>query len=313
MSLSDLTCGFPFVESYLGKALGKLLSMRVLLTGGSGFIGQHLAGALNAEGIDVYTLGRTSPRAESNYHNIDLLAKQDFYGLMEAANPTHLIHLAWCTEHGKYWGSQDNLIWMASTRRLFEAFAKHGGTHAFVAGTCAEYDWRYGYCDEELTPCNPGTLYGIAKDATRRMCQLLASSYDVPLTWGRIFFPYGPGENSRRLIPSLFSAFRGELEPFGVNKHYLRDFVHVDDLVSAILICIRKKLDGVINLSSGNPVALEQIVRIIATVEGKDPSLILDKKAPNRAEPPLLVGKNEKLRSLGWIPGQDLENALATW
>jgi nucleoside-diphosphate-sugar epimerase len=287
--------------------------MRVLLTGGSGFIGQHLANALDSKGVEICTIGRKRSADSSKYRNVDLLSTPNLEALIEDSDPTHLIHLAWCTEHGKYWGSHDNFSWMALTYRLFEAFAKHGGTHAFIAGTCAEYDWRYGYCDEELTPCNPETLYGIAKDATRRMCQLLATQYEIPLTWGRIFLPYGPGDNPRRLIPSLFKAFRGEIAPFGVNKHYLRDFVHVDDLVSAILICIERKLDGVINLSSGNPVALEQIVRMIATVEGKDPSLILDKKAPNRAEPPLLVGKNEKLRSLGWIPGQDLKNALATW
>jgi nucleoside-diphosphate-sugar epimerase len=267
---------------------------------------------LISENVECITLGRAAVHASSEHLTIDLLEDQCFDELLMNLKPTHLVHLAWCTEHGKYWASEENLRWVCSTYGLLNAFLKHGGRYAFIAGTCAEYDWRYGYCDEELTPCNPGTLYGIAKDATRRMCQLLASNYDIPLTWGRIFFPYGPSEKSQRLIPSLFKAFRGELEPFGVNNRYLRDFVHVDDLVSAILTCIQRKLDGVINLSSGNPVALEQIVRIIATVEGKDPNLILDRRSPDRAEPQLLVGKNEKLRSLGWNPEQDLETAIAS-
>jgi nucleoside-diphosphate-sugar epimerase len=285
--------------------------MRVLLTGGSGFVGSHVLQRLMSDNIECITLGRSNRHASSQHITSDLLSDQDFNQLLSNIKPSHLIHLAWCTEHGKYWGSQENLRWMCSTYRLLGAFLQHGGIYAFIAGTCAEYDWRYGYCDEELTPCNPGTLYGIAKDATRRMCQSLASANNIPLTWGRIFFPYGPGEKSQRLIPSLFKAFRGELEPFGVNNRYLRDFVHVDDLVNAILTCIQQKLNGVINLSSGNPVALEQIIRIIAAVEGKDPDLILDRESPNRAEPQLLVGKNEKLRSLGWNPEQDLETAIA--
>jgi nucleoside-diphosphate-sugar epimerase len=284
--------------------------MRVLITGGSGFIGRHVSRVLNSEGIEFFAVGRTSARVSSKHINLDLLNALDFEALIKVTKPTHLIHLAWCTEHGKYWESQDNLGWMTSTYKLFEAFAQQGGTHAFIAGTCAEYDWRYGYCDEELTPCNPGTLYGITKDATRRMCQILASSCGIPLAWGRIFFPFGPGENPRRLIPSLFRAFRGEIDPFGVNKHYLRDFVHVEDIASAICVCVQQKFNGVINLSSGNPVALEQIVRAIATAEGKDPRLILDKDAPKRAEPQLLVGSSQKLRSLGWAPKQDVKSAL---
>jgi nucleoside-diphosphate-sugar epimerase len=284
--------------------------MRVLLTGGSGFIGHHVARALTSAGVEFFTIGRTSPKDTPKHVNVDLLGSPDFEALIKSTKPTHLIHLAWCTEHGKYWESQDNLAWMISTYKLFEAFAKHGGAHAFIAGTCAEYDWRYGYCDEELTPSNPGTLYGVAKDATRRMSQLMSSASGIPLTWGRIFFPFGPGENSRRLIPSLFRAFRGEIEPFGVNAHYLRDFIYVEDIASAICVCVQQKFNGVINLSSGNPVALEQIVRVIATAEGKDPRLILDKESPKRAEPQLLVGSCQKLRSLGWAPKQDVKSAL---
>jgi nucleoside-diphosphate-sugar epimerase len=202
---------------------------------------------------------------------------------------------------------------MNATYHLLDAFCKQGGEHALVAGTCAEYDWRFGYCDEELTPCNPTTLYGIAKDATRRMCQLLASRHHIPLAWGRIFYPFGPGEGKRRLIPSLFNAFRHEIKPFGVNGNFIRDLIYIDDLVEAIYFCAKHQFNGNINLCSGEAIALKEIVEIIAKLNNVNPALILDREPPSRAEPNILAGNHCKLSSLGWKQQFDVATALSNY
>ena len=149
--------------------------MKVLLTGATGFIGRYVAAELERQGIEFVTIGRTKPNESSSQHiTADLLTVEDFSDIIKQSEATHLIHLAWYAEHGKYWTSPLNLDWMQATVRLVTAFCQQGGEHITVAGTCAEYDWSYGYCIEDVTPTNPSTIYGIAKDATRRLCQVIA-------------------------------------------------------------------------------------------------------------------------------------------
>lgn len=274
--------------------------MKVLLTGSTGFVGNYVAKALEAYGIEFATIGRSYETINREHYVADLLTIEDFTEIISQAKPTHLIHLAWYAEHGKYWESPLNLEWMSSTYRLVEAFCRHGGKHALIAGTCAEYDWRYGFCDEELTPANPNTLYGIAKDSTRRFSQALCLRNGISFAWARIFFPYGPGEIAGRLIPSLFSVFRKEKLPFGVNAHNFRDFLHVSDLAEAFVTCASNQVEGIINVSSGEPVAIGEVVETIANIYHQDPSQILDLESMRKGEPILLVGNNEKLKNLGW-------------
>lgn len=274
--------------------------MKVLLTGSTGFVGCHVAKALEAHDIEFVTIGRNHGGNQHNHIVSDLLTTCDFSEIMQEVKPTHLIHLAWYAEHGKYWESPLNLEWMSATYHLLEAFCKHGGQHAVIAGTCAEYDWRYGFCDEDLTPTNPNTFYGIAKDSTRRLSQAICLRNGVSLSWARIFFPYGPGEAQARLIPSLFGVFRKDKVPFGVNDKSFRDFLHISDLAEAFVICASNQVRGIVNISSGEPIALRKVVEIIAKFHNQDPSLILGLESTRKGEPILIVGNNEKLINLGW-------------
>lgn len=143
--------------------------MRVLLTGASGFIGRYVLRTLQHHGIEVISVGRARSQPSVLFIEADLLSLTDFGPLLQQAKATHLLHLAWYAEHGKYWTSPLNLRWTEATTRLVEAFCVTGGHQVVIAGTCAEYDWAHGYCREESTPLNPVTLYGTAKDATRRV------------------------------------------------------------------------------------------------------------------------------------------------
>jgi nucleoside-diphosphate-sugar epimerase len=273
--------------------------MRVLVTGASGFVGRHLISKLLNEDIEHIILGRNTPDDRKNIR-ADLLSCSDLQVKIQKFKPTHLIHLAWYAEHGKYWESPLNIDWMIATQRLIESFCNSGGKHVVVAGTCAEYDWGYGYCVEDLTPLAPRTLYGIAKKSTFDLVSHLCAKYQVKLSWARIFFPYGAGEAKERLIPSLFDVFRAEKPPFGVNKGAYRDLLHVSDVAEAICLCSKSSVHGAINISSGCPVLLEHVVQLVASRYGKSPSSVLSLKSSRVGEPVILVGDNRKLKALGW-------------
>ncbi|MTW20633.1 NAD-dependent epimerase/dehydratase family protein [Allochromatium palmeri] len=277
--------------------------MKVVLTGASGFIGRYVLETLQRYEIATIAVGRHSP-ASGEFQAIDLLTATDIElnQLCDRTAATHLLHLAWYAEHGHYWTSPLNLRWSEASVRLVEAFCRAGGRQVVVAGTCAEYDWSYGYCREDTTPLNPTTLYGVAKDATRRLVAGVCKQAQVPCAWSRIFLPYGQGEPSQRLIPSLIEAFQGRRAPFGVNARAYRDFLHASDVAEGLITLLISGANGSYNISSGEPVRIGDLVEIMARHYNVDARLILDRITERSGEPCLLVGENLKLRALGWTP-----------
>jgi nucleoside-diphosphate-sugar epimerase len=286
--------------------------MKVLLTGGSGFIGRHVRQELQSNGIEYIELQRRDP-TDGNSFKFDLLNEVNLDDILRDEKPTHLIHLAWYAEHGKFWDSELNVQWILASHRLVESFCKAGGSHILISGTCAEYDWKQGYCVEEITPTNPNTLYGIAKNSTRNLIELTCRRYNTKLSWARIFFPYGVGESRQRLIPSLFDAFTNKTHPFGVNADCYRDFLQILDVSKAIVHCSKTSSIGAINISSAQPVSIKHIVEKIANLCNQNPDLILN-LAPAKIDPvKLLIGANEKLRSIGWKQTITLEEGLLNY
>jgi nucleoside-diphosphate-sugar epimerase len=285
---------------------------KVLLTGASGFLGRYVLKSLRRRGVETITLGRRRPPdvASAEFVEADLLAAPDFVSLVGECGATHLLHLAWYAEHGEYWASPLNLRWVEATVRLVEAFCETGGEQVVVAGTCAEYDWSHGYCREDSTPLDPATLYGTAKDATRRLVLALCAQYQVPCAWGRVFLPYGTGEARQRLIPSLIETFRGKGPPFGVDATASRDLLHASDVAEAFVALLRGRAHGAYNISSGQPVQVGDVVRELARLLDADPQVVLGATCARRGEPPLLVGENLKLQALGWRPALTLEQGL---
>ena len=284
--------------------------MRVLLTGGSGFVGRYVLKALQHQGIEVVTVGRVRAQPSVPFIEADLLSVTDFGPLVQQAQATHLLHLAWYAEHGKYWTSPLNLRWAEATTRLVEAFCAAGGQQVVIAGTCAEYDWAHGYCREDSTPLTPATLYGTAKDATRRLVMAVCAQHQVSCAWGRIFLPFGRGESTSRLIPSLIDVFRSGRAPFGVNSTAYRDFLHAFDVAEGFVRLLTTGASGAYNICSGEPVRLTEVVTTLASLLRADPESVLALTTERPGEPSLLVGENLKLKALGWRPALTLAQGL---
>lgn len=286
--------------------------MKVLLTGASGFIGRYVVHALRQSGAQVVALGRR-PIADVPFIEADLLDCPDFDAIARQAQATHLLHLAWYAEHGKFWDSPLNESWAVATARLGEAFCEAGGRHIVAAGTCAEYVWGgEGLLDEERSPIRPTSLYGQAKDVAHRALADICMQYQARLTWGRIFFPYGPGEPGQKLIPSLIDVFRGRRAPFAINAEARRDFLHAQDVAGGLLSLLGDARGDVYNICSGQPLRLHDLVVQLARLCGQDPDIVLRLSVARPGEPAIVAGLCERLKQTGWRQTLGLAEGLAS-
>ncbi len=285
---------------------------RVLVTGAAGFVGRQTLAELGARGFEVHAADRRKLADETAvWHELDLLDTRAVGELVAAVRPTHLLHLAWCTTHGKFWDARENLDWVGAGVGLLEAAAAAGVERIVGAGSCAEYDWSHGYCVEELTPTRPSSLYGTAKLAFAELLLAWARQVGITAAWGRIFLAYGPFEHPDRLVPSVALALLRRERAACTHGEQVRDVLHVRDVARAFVHLLDGGAQGTFNVCSGTPVSVRTVVERIAA-ELAHPELLALGALPARSEdPPLLVGSAAKLRALGFRPSFTLESGIA--
>jgi nucleoside-diphosphate-sugar epimerase len=233
-------------------------------------------------------------------------------GLFERVQPSHLLHFAWYAAPGKYWSSPENMRWVQASLGLLQSFHSHGGSRVVMAGTCAEYDWNYGYCSEALTPLAPVTLYGTSKHALQLLLRAYADQSGLSAAWGRIFFLYGPREHPSRLVASVIQSLLRRETADTSHGSQIRDFLHVQDVAGAFVSLLSGAVKGAVNIASGEPVRLKDIIlRIADQLNGRE-LVRLGAFPASPTEPPLLVANTRRLNDeVGFKPVFDLDSGLA--
>jgi nucleoside-diphosphate-sugar epimerase len=288
---------------------------KVIITGASGFIGRHCLPILLTRGYEVHAAdsrGSAENVPDVCWHQVDLLDSLEMRRLMGEVRPTHLLHFAWFTTPGEYWTARENLDWVRASLDLLQAFEGHGGKRVVMAGTCAEYDWRYGYCSEQITPLAPATLYGTCKHSLQIVLDSFARQTGLSAAWGRIFFLYGLHEHPSRLISSvIISLLKGEPARCS-NGNQIRDFLYVEDVADAFAALLESNVTGPVNIASGCPVVLKDVIYKVGDKLSRKDLIQLGALPISSHEPHMLVGDVNRLTSeVGWLPKYNLDIGLA--
>jgi len=129
--------------------------------------------------------------------------------------------------------------------------------------------------------------------------------------WGRIFFLYGPHEHSDRLVPSvILSVLKGKPAPCS-HGNQVRDFLYVEDVASAFVTLLESSVQGPVNIGSGHPVSLKEVVNRIGEMVGAPDLIRIGEKAAPQGDPSLLTADTRRLREdVKWIARYGLEAGL---
>jgi nucleoside-diphosphate-sugar epimerase len=258
---------------------------RTLVTGASGFVGRAAIGALGAAGYEVHAVSR-GRREDADWHLADLLEPHAAEELMRATRPTHLLHLAWTTEHGRYWEDPANLAWVEASRRLVDAFSEAGGERAVLAGSCAQRAW-------------PDTLYARAKKE--------ASGFFAAT--GLLLFPYGPYESPERLVPSVTLSLLAGEEARTTPGKQVRDFVHVADCGRALAALLDSGVQGDVEIGTGRATSVAEIARTIGRLLGRE-ELLRVGALPGDDESRVVADTARLRDEVGVTPQYGLEEGL---
>lgn len=296
---------------------------RVLLTGGSGFIGSRLLTHLHAANIDVLSIGRGELREWASA-GIDhrIVPRLDAAHIRETVRDTPIdavIHLA---AAGVNPGERDSDELHRINEHLpaeLVALAQAWGARAFLmSGTNSEYARFDGDRISENAPLETTKLYGATKAAGALLAISTAFRLGLPAVNLRLFNVFGPGEAPHRLLPALCESLLANSSVSLSEGLQVRDFVHVDDACRAILCALSGVLEGTLpsghyNVCSGEATSVRAFALSVARALRADAALLRFGALPLRPDDqPRVVGDPTIFAShTGWEPRASVIQGIA--
>jgi len=307
--------------------------VKILVTGGAGYIGSHVVKLLGENGYKVLTYDNLSTGHKwavlyGDLIKADLADKKALRKVFKEFKPDAVMHFAASIvvpesvkNPLKYY--RNNVV---NTINLLEAMEEFGVKNFIFSSSAAVYGIPKKIPISENAPLNPINPYGETKATVERILRDLANSRDnfryVSLRYfnvagadpkGKIGFAY---PKSTHLIIRALKVAKGEIEKLEIygtdyptpDGTCIRDYIHVMDIAEAHLIALEYLLDGgesdVFNCGYGHGFSVKEVVETVKKVTGREFKVIEAERRPG--DPPFLVADNSKIKKkLQWKPKYD--------
>ena len=247
--------------------LDSCLGKRVLVTGATGFIGQHLCDALIDLGADVFALSRSA--SPSNFSEkvktqaVDLRHLKSTLRVIRMIRPEIIFHLAGLVNTRQ----ELNLVIptltnnLSASINLFLALAEVSCDRVVVTGSSEEPDVsRFG--------SSPNSPYSAAKEALTGYSRMFHKVFSLPIVVARPYMTYGPRQHNKKIIPYTITSLLRGISPQISSGRRICDLIYIQDLIMALLLTgFKPGLSGeVVDLGTGIGTTIFDAVRIIGEI-----------------------------------------------
>lgn len=297
--------------------------MRFLVTGATGFVGacltRRLVETMSPIEVYIFTRGNSDKWRIADLlgrvqcHEVDLRDAGRVEKAVSRIKPAVIYHLA---AYGGFAHQRDTPAILESnlmgTVNLLLACEKIN-FHCFVnTGSSSEYGIKPCPMSEShmLEPLGD---YGVAKAAATLFCRSRAVEKRLPVITLRLFSPYGPWDDPKRLIPHVVGSLLRGVPPQLSRPESVRDFIYIDDVLDLYLTVTKSRLTpgAIINVGTGAQHSVAEVVGIISELTGSGAMPVWSREAA-RPEPEQWLADISKARTgLGWLPAYSLRSGLA--
>jgi GDP-4-dehydro-6-deoxy-D-mannose reductase len=306
------------------------MPQRVLITGGSGFVGQWLSRAMLEQGWSVFAGTTSGPPTSSVlsteekeaicWTTLDVLSDTAIRAGLDRSAPDYIVHLA-----GIAFAPEANAspvrafeVNALGALRLLSALPPGTSPRVLVVGSAEEYGKQDAtvYPIAESALLRPLTPYAVAKASQELIALQAFQTAGMDIVCTRSFNHSGVGHGSNYLLPTLVRRAR-ELPSSGGtlrigNGAVVRDYLHVTDVVAAYLLLLEKGIAGeVYNVCGGQGITVKSLAERVLKRVGVSADISSDAALLRPIDVPILVGDNTKLRqATGWAPKRSIDDII---
>lgn len=303
------------------------MSLRVLVTGGCGFVGIPLVRQLVERGDDVVVyddMSRGSLKrlgddlseqvqvVQGDVRDLDLLA-----GTLRNQSSEAVVHLAAIHFIPDCDADPERCLSVniGGTQGVLDAIRSSGSVESLVyASTAAVYAPDDAPHHEDRSRLAPTDVYGFSKLAGEQLVAAFAKHTDVPSSIARLFNVFGRAETNPHLIPTVIrQAEQGDRLLLG-NLSTRRDYVFTEDVARALILFVDATCEGetlLCNVGTGQTSTGDEVVKAVSGLLGRDLVVETDQSRTRPSDRPMLQADNTRAnQSLGWSPRVTLEEGL---
>jgi nucleoside-diphosphate-sugar epimerase len=290
---------------------------KILILGGSGFVGKHLVNSFLLLGWEV-----TSVNYKKTFDyldkvtciQMDLSIKSELYKIANTEYD-YIVNLTGYIDHSNYFNGGQMIInnHLTTLYNIVNTISRKKLKRFIHIGSSDEYG-NITAPQSESMQCLPFSPYSYSKFSATNFLLMLHLNEKFPVTIIRPFLIYGPGQDVSRFLPQLINACLNKNNHFQMTKgEQLRDYCYISDVINAIILIINSKkfIGDIVNIGSGIPISIKSVTELVCSIFGVNHNFIIDTLPYRENENMALFADITKITNgIGWSPKITINEGL---